>query len=990
MTARGALVLALLLVALTAGTGRARDEAPSRRTVASSTEPLRVSEHRDFRRVIFNWHEPVAYALIGGEGVARLRFVGAAKLDAAKLEAALPDLSPTLREQGDATIVSFRVPEGVKFRHFRNGTAIVLDILRPDATSRPHAPRPAVQALCAPGAPCPEVNAAKAEPPSPPAPARAEDGERAAAATAATPPAPIDLAPPALAAPRVAAPGALPVHAASTPQSTTLRFDWAKPTAAAVFRRGSALWIVFATPAPLDLTEPWKLAGGPFSAIDQIADEKATVLRLVPRSGLGPSVRREDNSWIVELKVQDARPDTPLNVEPRPSADSSSVFFALSEAAEPLRLRDPELGDNLVVVPLANAGAGAVEQSFVDFRILASVQGLAFRPNVDDLAAVSTAEGLSVTRPGGLLLAGKIDRQPGDAADGGARLLDFASWRGERDPNFLRTRSRLERLVVTASPGERSRRRLALARFYFANFYAPEALGVLEAIRRDDPDLAADPAVALMTGGAELLTGDQHAAAQDLGRQVLDGQIEASLWRASLAAETGDWPSAAKGFVATISLLPLYPKPLRDRFALEAAEALLETGQADAVPPVLDLVLNGRPARADEAMALYLDGRRAELQGDHDQAIERWTAVAGMNDPRSRVRALVARTTSQLQAKQIGAADAIKALDALRFEWRGDFVEFDLLRRLGELQLTQGDKRDGLETLREAAVNFPDYPAATEVMKELSEGVAELFLGEAMKNMSALKALALYEEFKDFTPVGERGDQILRGLVDRLVAVDLLDRAASLLSEQIEHRLQGHDKAQAATELALLRLLDHNSQAALQALDIAVDKDLPAELLRQRVQLRARALTELDRPDEALAILADDRSPDADRLRADIFWRARRWSDVVTVLSRLAPMPPREGKLDEESSQLVVNLAAAMILAGDTTGLSQLRSAYGKAMSVSPNGDAFHVLAGDSAPSRSDIDPREFASHVAQLSELQGFMTALKGQAPNVKPAAGN
>src|SRR4029077_18905170 len=112
-------------------------------------------------------------------------------------------------------------------------------------------------------------------------------------------------------------------------------------------------------------------------------------------------------------------------------------------------------------------------------------------------------------------------------------------------------------------------------------------------------------------------------------------------------------------------------------------------------------------------------------------------------DPRSRMRSLIARTTAQLEAKQISRAEAIKALDGLRFEWRGDFVEFDLLRRLGELQLADGNQRDALETLREAAVNFPDYPAAKEVMKELSEAVAEMFLGGGMKDMSALKALAL-------------------------------------------------------------------------------------------------------------------------------------------------------------------------------------------------------------------------------------------------------
>ncbi|HEV8025986.1 MAG TPA: tetratricopeptide repeat protein [Stellaceae bacterium] len=984
MIRRSALAVALLILALTGATAGAKDAPPSR-AVAASTGHLHFSEHRDFRRVIFNWHEPVAYVLIGAEGVARLRFVGAAQLDAAELQAALPDLSPTLRAQGNTTVVSFRLPAGVKLRHFRSGTAIVVDILRPGAPSGPRTPAPAVQALCGPSGSCPELQTAKAElktataePRPQPAPAPADSGKGDTDKPAA-PGNPIDLAPAAQAVAATAAADALLVQGAATPEGVRLRFDWPKPTAAAVFRRAGAVWIVFATPAALDLAEPRKLVGGALSTLDQIADERATVLRLVPRAGLAPSVRRDGNSWIVELKAQDAQPDTPLNVETRPAADTPSVLFALTDAAEPLRLRDPELGDSLVVVPLTAAGTGALEQSFVDFRVLASVQGLALRPNVDDLIVASTLDGLAVTRPGGLLLAGKIEHRLANLADGGLRLLDFASWRGEHDANFLRTRSRLEHLVTTASPGERSRRRLALAHFYFANFFAAEAEGVLEAIRRDDPDLAADPAVALMIGAAELLTGDRRAAAQDLGRQVLDGQIEATLWRASLAAETGDWPAAARGFITTVSLLPLYPKPLRDRFALEAAEALLETSQPDAVPPILDLVLGGRPSRADEAMALYLDGRRADQQGDRAHAIERWTAVAGMGEPRSRVRSLIARATAQLETKEISRADAIKVLDGLRFDWRGDFVEFELLRRLGELQLAEGDRRDALDTLREAAVNFPDYPAAKAVMTELSDAVAEMFLGDAMKNLSPLKALALYDEFKDFTPVGERGDRILSGLVDRLVAVDLLDRAAALLSEQIEHRLQGHDKARAATQLALLRLLDHKPEAALQALAIPIDRDAPVELLRQRVQLRARALTDLQRPDEALAVIADDHSRDADRLRADIFWHGQKWGEVVTVLSRLAPTPPSDGKLDDGSTQLVLNLAAAMILAGDKAGLSQLRTVYGKAMSGTPSGDAFHVLAGESAPGAKDVDPREFASHVAQLSELQGFMTSLRG-----------
>ena len=55
---------------------------------------------------------------------------------------------------------------------------------------------------------------------------------------------------------------------------------------------------------------------------------------------------------------------------------------------------------------------------------------------------------------------------------------------------------------------------------------------------------------------------------------------------------------------------------------------------------------------------------------------------------------------------------------------------------------------------------------------------------------------------RELTPIGRRGDEMIRRLADRLVAVDLLDQAAELLQHQVDHRLQGAARAQVATRLA--------------------------------------------------------------------------------------------------------------------------------------------------------------------------------------------
>ena len=39
---------------------------------------------------------------------------------------------------------------------------------------------------------------------------------------------------------------------------------------------------------------------------------------------------------------------------------------------------------------------------------------------------------------------------------------------------------------------------------------------------------------------------------------------------------------------------------------------------------------------------------------------------------------------------------------------------------------------------------------------------------------------AMFYEFRELTPIGRRGDELIRRLADRLASIDLLDQAAEL------------------------------------------------------------------------------------------------------------------------------------------------------------------------------------------------------------------
>src|SRR3546814_16240897 len=88
---------------------------------------------------------------------------------------------------------------------------------------------------------------------------------------------------------------------------------------------------------------------------------------------------------------------------------------------------------------------------------------------------------------------------------------------------------------------------------------------------------------------------------------------------------------------------------------------------------------------------------------------------------------------------------------------------------------------------------------------------------------------------------------MIQKLVDRLVNVDLLNRAADLLEHQVRFRLKGKEKARAGLKLAVIRLLDQNADGAVAALHGSRTTDLPPELEDDRRRGEAQAMSELDR-----------------------------------------------------------------------------------------------------------------------------------------------
>jgi hypothetical protein len=228
---------------------------------------------------------------------------------------------------------------------------------------------------------------------------------------------------------------------------------------------------------------------------------------------------------------------------------------------------------------------------------------------------------------------------------------------------------------------------------------------------------------------------------------------------------------------------------------------------------------------------------------------------------------------------------------------------------------------------------------------------------------------------------------MVRKLADRMIAVDLLERAAGLLDNQMRFRLTGAAKAETGARLALVQLLDKKPQLALDALRDSDEKEMSDDLTRDRRRLAARALADLGETRQALDRLEGDNAPEADLLRADVLWRAQDWAAAALVLDRLAGPPP-EGKaaMGENQARQVLHLGVALALAADEPGLKRLRERFGPAMERGNYKDVFRVVAANKGGPISDV--KDIASQVAAVGPYQSFLAGYRQRVSGSAPAA--
>lgn len=1006
---------------------------PSPAPAAKGTDavPIRVGDHDDFSRLVFDWPQSVAYDVAKQGEVVTITFARQGRFDDAGLRANLPLFISGAESQsgGGKSIVTLFAPQNARVRHFTSGPKVVVDILGPGGAKSPAAPEkqapPPAAARTAPiadrGMPTDLSGLTKqaAAPPAPapaPAPSPALPGTPATpAATPAMPATPAPAAPaPAATEPAPMQPTPLPFPPAqaiedeeegapadNTPGTTaSLAFTWNQPAAAAVFRRSGYLWVLFDRYQEVDLRMLRQLGAGVVASVEQLPSKTVTIVRIVTQPGYNPSIRRENLLWILDLSKRPLKPANPIDIRlEEQSVVGPRITLKVNEAGSVIPFVDAEIGDQLFVVPVMPLGAGvAPRRDLPDVTLLTTAQGIVAVKKSDGLDIRATRDGAEISRQqGGLRFTKDADRlaRTSGQSIGQADMtaMNVAKWMQGDPAKADETMRDLLQVVGQTPPESRTQPRLALARFLIAEGMGAEALGVLRTIAVTDPNFAETPPYKAARGAANVLSHRSLEAIEDLQSPALSGVPEARFWRAQAEADQaynpGHYNDALKEGGA---FLGGYPPALQLRLGMLSALAAVDAADDLTASRMIDILKPLVATNSEKARLTYIEGRFEEMTGAAETALTKYKDAENSQGRWERSRAGVARVELELKQNKIPKTQAIQELERLRFAWRGDDFEYHLLKRLAELYFQEKDYGNGLRTLKQLAANFRDTKDIEPVAAQMSDVFSKLFQeGEADK-LPPFTAIALFEEFKELTPVGPKGDEMIRKLADRLAAIDLLDRAADLLRQQVRFRLQGEEKSRIGFRHALLQMLNRNPQAALDALAESETPGIPLELEQSRRYLKSQALAEQDKLADAIALLGEDVNRQALLLKAEFYWNKQNWPEVVNAFEALVPKPEltaaKGGKLTDQEARFILNKAVALILAKDDRGLARVRRQFLPYMEITPYRDAFTLLTYE--PGTEGISTEMVAAKIKEVENFQTFMSGYRQRLRDEKLSAIN
>lgn len=510
--------------------------------------------------------------------------------------------------------------------------------------------------------------------------------------------------------------------------------------------------------------------------------------------------------------------------------------------------------------------------------------------------------------------------------------------------------------AAAAPPRSRGPERVAAARTMLALGMSAESEALLNLAATDDPVIARDPNTAALTGVAAVLAG-RPVEATGLDNPALPTGGDIALWRGLRDVAEG---KAAPALAGAWPLLSAYPDSIKRQIAPPVLEAAAQNG---AEVPAQEM--EGPDLALARALKLAHDGQI-------EPALAAFDAIKNSRDERASVRATIAAAELRLRTGATTPSETAEILERQTVRWRGGAQELALRLRVAALRTEAGQWRAVLDGLTQAETIFPD---SKEKLADVKASVFHALLSRPDSSIVPLELVSVARDFADVVPDGPDGDRLAGLLAEKLMALDLPQRAIPVLQTLIARSHSPVARVEFGLRLAQMEI-DAGDPGKAETLLTEMDlSSVPPDREEQRTMLLARARAARGDFAGAATVLLTLSSSEANDMRANFYARAGDWQRSLETLDAIvASTLPEIGQLNDTQQELLLREATAAVQAGNGDALKKLAKSDRRL--TPPRADLFRVLTATEVRSPEDL-PRA-ARELAMSRTLPDRLNALK------------
>lgn len=665
---------------------------------------------------------------------------------------------------------------------------------------------------------------------------------------------------------------------------------------AAIFQRGQDLWIVFDKRVDFYIPKT-----GFIEEWNQINDVKNTIVKVSLKAGLFANTKKRKNNWVVELSPKKSLTKnhlTPLSVN-----EGLVNIKSVGDVKNIVSVRDFNVGDVLKIIPVKNPGFGiSKEQTKLDYKILDSNQGVAISLISDDVKIDYNPSNQTVDISSLYIESGVENSIDSANNTSNKSLLPF-----DDDPiyqsNFMVDKKELfDELTATKTNPEVAEKFIDFAKFYFSHSMYQEALSMIYQAENYALGMTKTPEVQILKAVSLSLID------RELDARAVYTDLKQSYAFSSSAGEIDLWDKynevslenniSGKIGVIDNKLVESYPDEIYWKLVFAELDLLVRKADTKSIDSILKSIRKSDDVSIHNHIKYYK--ARYFYLLDQTNLAENLLEEVKNNAQNGKEYLMADLQLIKIiyEQKRLNWISAVQKLNSLRFVWRGDKHEMQLLMAMGLAYQQNNDIINAIRTYKYIVDAFgSDSQNSFFITSQIVELYRRIFLSDEMEELDDFSVVALFYEFKDYTPIGVDGDRVVLGIARRMLNLDLLEMAQAILEHQVMYRLRGIDRMVTANHLALVLLMDKKPVKALRILNDTDNENFGYVEHQKRTLLKAKALIDLEKYKEALSYLGDSGGEDSYMLKSEILFRSNRWSDFINNVSPQILRKVKDGDL---------------------------------------------------------------------------------------------